>query len=193
MTRLGRFIAGFSRRERGSATLEMVILFPIFMVLFISCFELGMVMLRQTMLDRSVDMTVRELRLNLLTFAPIAGETQEERLARYHAELRDRICERTGFLQNCEDDLKLEMVVVDPRNWSDLDPDVDCINREDTTLPPRSLAMGAPNAMVVIRACHLFDPYVTGFGLGTVLGDLLAAGGDAYRLVSTASYVIEPI
>ncbi len=189
MNRLTTRIAGFVRREGGSATVEMVILFPIFMILFISSFELGMLMLRQAMLDRSLDMTVRELRLGLVDFAPVEGETEEQRLGRFHAEIRQRICQRSNILENCGSALKLEMEVVDPVGWTGMNADVDCINSE-----PRTLETGEVNALVVIRACHLFDPYVTGFALGPVLGDLLPKeNGTAYRLVATASYVIEPI
>jgi hypothetical protein len=194
MNRLTNRFAGFVRREGGSATVEMVILFPIFMILFISSFELGMLMLRQAMLDRSLDMTVRELRLGLVDFAPVAGETEQKRLMRFHDEIRQRICQRSNFLVNCSEVLKLEMEVVDPVGWTGMNADVDCINLEDTTIPPTTLETGEVNALVVIRACHLFDPYVTGFALGPVLGDLLPKeNGNAYRLVATASYVLEPI
>ena len=95
MIRFLRRIAGFRDREEGSATIEMVILFPVFMVLFVSSFELGTVMLRQTMLDRSVDMTVRELRLNLVEFEPDPTLTPTQQLNVFHDLLRKRICDRT--------------------------------------------------------------------------------------------------
>ena len=192
MIRFFRRIAGFRHRDEGSATVEMVILFPVFMTLFVSSFELGTVMLRQTMLDRSVDMTVRELRLGLVDFEPDPVLTPIEQLNVFHDLLRKRICERSGFLTNCATKLNLEMRVVDPRAFAGLDPNADCRDFESSTLPPTSLETGAPNAMVVIRACHLFKPFIEKWNLGTALGEILPTDGAFYRIVSTSSYVIEP-
>ena len=192
MIRFFRRIAGFRHRDEGSATVEMVILFPVFMTLFVSSFELGTVMLRQTMLDRSVDMTVRELRLGLVDFEPDPDLTPIEQLNVFHDLLRKRICERSGFLTNCATKLNLEMRVVDPRAFAGLDPNAHCRDFESSTLPPTSLETGAPNAMVVIRACHLFKPFIEKWNLGTALGEILPTDGAFYRIVSTSSYVIEP-
>jgi hypothetical protein len=196
MTRLRHPLALFRYREDGAATVEMVILFPVFMFLFVSAFELGTVMLRQTMLDRSIDMTVRELRLNQVGFVPDPTLTPQQQLDAYHDLLRKRVCERTGYLADCDSKIKLEMKVVDPNTWSGLDPDADCIDTDDPKLPPRSLETGDPNQMVLIRACHLFEPFITNMRIwstgAAALGTLLAEDDGYYRLVSTASYVIEP-
>jgi hypothetical protein len=170
----------FRKDASGSATVEFVILFPIFMTLFVSCFELGTVMLRQTMLDRSVDMTVRQIRLGAVDNVT-------------HDVVRDMICAGSGVLRDCQSELKLEMEVVDPRAWANLDPDVDCVNHADRTIPPREFRPGQENEMVIIRACHLFEPFFDNFSLGPALGDLLPVEtGNSYRLVSIASFVVEP-
>ncbi len=167
-------------REDGSATIEFVILFPIFMLLFISCFELGTIMLRQTMLDRSIDMTVRQIRVGAV---PVVD----------HDTIKEMICERSSFLTDCSTELKLEMQVVDPLVWTNLDPDVDCVDHANPAQPPKAFVPGGGNRMVVLRACHLFEPYFTDLGIGTVLGDLMPTeSGNSYRLVSITSYVVEP-
>jgi hypothetical protein len=43
--------------------------------------------------------------------------------------------------------------------------------------------------MMILRACHLFDPYFPTFGLGEFIP---RQSGDAYALISTSSYVVEP-
>jgi hypothetical protein len=180
MTRLGRRLARLAGREDGSATIEFVILFPIFMVLFVSSFELGTIMLRQTMLDRSIDMTVRQIRIGAV------GDVD-------HDTIKEMICDRTIFLTNCDTELKLEMQLVDPRGWVTMDQDIDCIDQEDYGIPPRRFDAGADNQMMILRACHLFQPFVSSFGLGEVLGEMLPReSGDSYRLVATASFVVEP-
>jgi hypothetical protein len=181
MTWLRRKLKRLRRREDGSATLEFVILFPIVMTVFVNCFEMGMIMLRQTMLDRSVDLAVREIRI---------GEVQR---TVFHNGLRRLICSQSGVLKDCESRLRLEMRVVDPRTWTGLDPQVDCVNLDDPAAPPQQFIPGAGNQLMVLRACHLFEPLVSNFALGAVLGDLMdRESGDMYRLVSVSSFVVEP-
>lgn len=180
MTRLGRRIRRFLGRDDGSSTVEFVILFPVFMVLFLSSFELGNVMLRQTMLDRAIDMTVRQIRIGAVTTVD-------------HDTIKDMICDRSVFLTDCRDELRLEMDIVNPRAWANLDPTIDCVDREDRAQPPRRFQPGNQNQTMLLRACHLFEPMISSFGLGTVLGALLVEDdGDTYRIVSTSSYVVEP-
>jgi hypothetical protein len=180
MTGIFRRLKTFLRREDGSSTVEFVILFPLFVVLFVSSFELGTIMLRQTMLDRSIDMTVRAIRIGAVTDVD-------------HDTIKDMICARTVFLTDCESELKLEMEIVNPRAWVAVNPDIDCIDHEDRGIPPRRFVAGADNQMMILRACHLFEPFMTNIGLGVVLGDLLPReSGNSYRLVATASYVVEP-
>lgn len=177
---LRRKLNRLRRREDGSATIEFVILFPIVMTVFVNCFEMGMIMLRQTMLDRSVDLAVRDIRIGEL---PIVN----------HGNLRTLICSKSAVLKNCTSNLKLEMQVVDPRLWTGLNPDVDCINVADAAAPPRQFVPGSANQLMVLRACHLFEPLVTNFALGAVLGDLMdRESGDMYRLVAVSSFVVEP-
>ena len=75
------------------------------MVLF-AAVELGMINYRQIMLDRAMDMTVRDIRLGT------GGDMQ-------HDDIRDTICARSGFIKmaECNVSLKLEMVRLDPFNW----------------------------------------------------------------------------
>lgn len=184
MTRIARHLRRFSRcfrrSEDGSATVEFMVILPIFLILFVSTFELGTVMLRQTMLDRGIDMTVRQVRLGLVV--PVE-----------HDILKDMICERAAMLPNCVSELKIEMVVRDPRNWISMSADADCIDLANPTQPPREFVAGAPNQMMLLRACHLFLPYFTDYSMGAFLGDVIPKEtGNMYALISTSSYVVEP-
>jgi hypothetical protein len=176
MTRLGTRLRRFLGKEDGSATVEFVIIFPIFMFLFASCFELGTVMLRQTMLDRGIDMTVRQVRLGAVD--PVT-----------HDVLKDMICERAAILPNCNTELKLEMRSTDPRAWAAMPALADCIDQADYNLPVRNFEAGQPNQMMILRACHLFEPYFPTFGMGEFIP---RQSGDSYALISTSSYVVEP-
>jgi Flp pilus assembly protein TadG len=72
MTRLARRAARRLRRllarEDGTATVEFVVLFPVFMLVLVNAVEASVVMSRVAMLDRALDLAVRELRIG--TAAP---------------------------------------------------------------------------------------------------------------------------
>jgi Flp pilus assembly protein TadG len=85
----------FWLRQAGTATLEFVIIFPIIMTLFLSSVEVGVLMVRHVMLERALDITVRDIRLGIVT-----GIT--------HSEMRTQICSNTFLSPNCETDLMLE-------------------------------------------------------------------------------------
>ncbi|GGL72868.1 TadE/TadG family type IV pilus assembly protein [Wenxinia marina] len=174
--RLIRALRRFSKAERGSATLEFCILLPGFILIFLSTFELGMLMTRHVMLDRALDLAVREVRLGALTDAD-------------HQDLVDAICEHVLVMDTCTTELKLEMRRVDPWTGLAIAPVADCANRDEPGTPPANFANGGQNQLMVLRACALFDPMFPTTGLGA---SLPRESGGAYALVATSSYVIEP-
>jgi len=64
------------RKEDGNATIEFAILFPAFIMIFLSAFESGLLMTRQVLLDRAVDLTVRDIRLR--TWLPGPPPTHDD-------------------------------------------------------------------------------------------------------------------
>ena len=57
------FLRRFRRSEEGNGTIEFVLFVPFFLALFLSSFELGMLLARNVMLDRGLDIAVRQVRL----------------------------------------------------------------------------------------------------------------------------------
>lgn len=174
--RLGRFLRQFRRCEDGNGTIEFVIFTPFFFMIFMSTFELGMLFTRQVMLDRGVDMTVRQVRLGAVD--PVT-----------HAVLRQMICDRAVMIPDCMNQLKLEMRPLNPRNWGNVPNEADCVDRADPAIPVREFTPGVSNELMVIRACALFDPYFPTTGLGS---QLPRQSGNAYALVAMSSFVVEP-
>lgn len=58
--RLRRLLA----REDGTATVEFVVLFPVFMMVLANAVEASVLMSRAAMLDRALDLAVRGLRID---------------------------------------------------------------------------------------------------------------------------------
>lgn len=175
-----RFIQAFLRSEDGTTSVEFVIIFPIVMAMFLSAIELGVLMTRQGMLDRGLDMTVRQVRLGALDRVPPA---------RLHDALRTMICNGTAMIPDCLRQVKLEMVPMDPRGAGFISGDVDCIDRAEPARPVRTLVTGQSNELMILRACVLFDPIFPTSGLGA---QLVRESGSAHALVSTSAFVIEP-
>lgn len=171
MSRLRRF-AG---REDGTATLEFVLMFPLFIMFFLSTFELGMALARQMMMDRAVDLAVRSVRIGL-----VPTVTSDA--------LRDLICEN-ALMPNCVADLRLEMIEVDPRAWRAPEPVPDCVDRADPARAARNFDPAVQNQLMVLRVCAVFDPYFPTTGLGARLQE---GRGGTYALVSSSAFVVEP-
>ena len=87
-------LSRFSRSEDGSGTVEFAITFPAMLLFMLSGVELGMITIQHSMLERAMDMTVREIRLG-------TGEDLQYQV------IKDRICLRAGFIKNCGDNLHL--------------------------------------------------------------------------------------
>ena len=177
MTNLLCRTRSFFQRDSGSATIEFALALPFVMTLFLTSFELGTLLTRNVMLDRGLDMAVRDVRLGLIS--PLTEET-----------LRDRACEAAVIIPDCENQLRLEMRPLDPRDFSNIPADADCIDRGDPEASLRQFVPGISNQLMIIRACVLFDPMTPGAAFGKMLYDAREDG--AYALVSTSAYVVEP-
>src|SRR5690606_16681636 len=95
----GRFFQKFWRNPAGAAALEFAMVAPVPIGLILGTIELGWVMTQNMMLDRALDMTVREVRVGLL---------QNPTLER----VRSKVCERAVVLTDCEESLALEFLPI---------------------------------------------------------------------------------
>ncbi len=169
-------IRAFGRDEQGSATLDFGIALPAYMLLFSSTYESGMLSTRQVMLQHGLDQTVREVRIGRIPDPD-------------HDTLTDKICEYSTIIPDCANQIRLEMVVRDLRNWSDMSSASQCVDRESDGAPTLVFTNGSNNQLMVLRACALFDPMIPGSGLGH---QLPKESGGAYALRATSAYVMEP-
>ena len=179
----GRHLVRFARDEGGNATIEFVLFVPFFLMLFLSTFEMGMLMVRQTMLDRGLDITVRLIRLGEMRNA-------SDELVVNRANIVRSICFFSGgLIPDCSNRLRVEMVRLDPHDWNPMAAAPDCVNVDEPNEPSGPFQTGAPNDLMFIRACALFDPYAPTAGLGA---GLHRQTGDLYAMFSTSAYVVEP-
>lgn len=166
----------FARREDGNGTLEFVLVVPFMFLVFASAMEAGLLSTRHVMLERGLDLAVRDVRIGQMANPD-------------HEKLAARICEYALIIPNCAKNIRLEMMKADPRNWTNPSATIRCVDRSEVGTPVVNLTNGLNNQLMILRACVLFDPTMPGSGLGKALPK---QSGGAYALVATSSYVMEP-
>ncbi len=173
---LNRALARF-KRDEGNATIEFALFFPLLVTLLLSTVEIGILTIRQVMLEHAVDRTVRDLRLGNL-IAP----TQDD--------LRDLICDRSSVVPACSDSLLIELRPVSTVSWTPLSEDTTCKDRNNGSINPVvDLNPGTSHEMVLIRVCAVFEPIFPSTKLGVHMSKD-ALGG--YALVTSSAFVNEP-
>lgn len=172
-----KFLRRFRRNEDGSAlVIEFMIFVPLLFGAFLMAVEMGVYTMRQMYLDRGLDIAVRFIRLN----------TQ----ANYtHEDIKQIICNNSGWLENCDDTLRLEMVELNPRNFAQFDQTADCVDTSEPIEPVRGFTLGQENQLMMMRACVKFDPLYPTSGLGFALEK---DGSGQAKMISSAAFVQEP-
>lgn len=174
--RLRHKLRRFRLREDGNASVEFAVFLPVLLMMLMSTVELGMITLRHSQLERALDQTVRGIRLN-------TGNKPQ------HHAIRDEICERSGFIDNCATSLRLEMIRLDPFNWTPVDTEPKCITRIEDVLDDHPLLDGRSNELMLIRACMKFSPILPTWGLGE---SLLKDEDGRISLLAVSAFVQEP-
>jgi hypothetical protein len=168
-------LAAFGR-EDGTASMEFVLMVPLFIMVFMASFESGLMMIRSIMLDQAVDVTMRDLRLGHYTLP-----TEDT--------LRTAICSRTVIFSDCEANMLIELDRVSTADWAMPDTPTQCINRDEEIDPVVALQIGQQNDIMLIRVCEVQNAIFpsTGIGLGLSVD---SQGG--YELIARSAFVVEP-
>ncbi|WP_108816191.1 TadE/TadG family type IV pilus assembly protein [Loktanella sp. Alg231-35] len=176
-----RFCERFAKDDKGTVTVEFVLVFPMFFGFFLMTYESGMISARHVMLERGVDIAVRDVRIGVLP-----NPTREQ--------LRQRICDTALIIPNCEQQLEIEMLRRDPTAWVAVPSTVRCVDRGDINADNSDVDTTANNQLMVIRVCVRIDPVLptTGLGKAIVESNSDSSADGSYALVSMAAFVVEP-
>lgn len=164
------------RKEDGTASIEFVIFVPVVVTLFMASVEAGFYMARHVMMERGLDMVIREVRLGNI---PMVNP----------GILRKKICDATPILGDCMSTLMIEMTPVSTETFAMPAPSATCKNRGVNSEPLVNFTPGGSNEIMFVRICSIQDPIFpsTGVGLKLKADDL---GG--YQMVASSVYVNEP-
>ncbi|MCF7700875.1 TadE/TadG family type IV pilus assembly protein [Loktanella sp. M215] len=177
--RLTILLRRFRRSEAGTSTFEFMILFPVVWMMFGLTMESGMYSMQQVMLERGLDLTVRDVRLGVMD-----NPTRETLIA--------QTCAYALILNNCESSLRMEMIPADVRSWTAIPREVPCIDRSEVGIPVMNITNGDNNDLMVLRACVLIKPLLPLAEFGRTLVESNDKSNDEYALSVTSSYVMEP-
>jgi hypothetical protein len=171
---LAMTIWNFIDDEDGNATIEFVMVFPVVMWFVLTIFETGFVATRIVMLERGLDMASRDLRLGIGTPD--------------HDSLKQKVCDQTAILINCDRDLILEVVELDiasayPQN------EANCIDRTEEIAPTITFNPGGRNRIMFVRACMIIDPIFPGLGISLGLRRDRSGG---FQMVAYTAFMNEP-
>lgn len=173
---IGRLIRAL-RRQGGATSVEFALVFPVLMALVGSIFEAGIATTRQVMLERALDLALRDLRLGVMP-------------APSHDGLRRAICARTAVIRDCEAVMLLELRPIDTDSWAGLATPIRCIDRSEEIAPVTQFRTGGAQALMLVRACVIVDPVVPVSALALALP---RDGAGGYRLLAASVFVNEPV
>lgn len=171
--RLNRF-----RKEDAGAiyTLEFAVMFPVLCMTLFYGVELTTHANRQFQLDRGLEVTTRIIRLNTA-------------IEYSHDDLKQAICDNAGGLDDCESNMRLELLPMDLRAYTGLPSTADCTNSPLTVTPVRGWSLGEQHELMVMRACYEYIPFMSSLGLGKLLGSGENGKGE---MIAISAFVQEP-
>jgi len=176
--RLPAALRGFRRRQDGAVTIPTVMWLPVFIMIMVASVELCVLTLKQTLLERGVDLSARILRLGIEDLPT-------------HEELKASICNNIAFISTCMDDLAVEVFEVDKTTWTSAKAgqEVLCADKIEPGVVDPTIERGLGNQVMILRACL----HVTPMEKLNPLSQALVKNADGKSaLVVTTAFVNEP-
>ena len=174
--RLQRFL----HCEAGTATIEFSFFMPITILIFLASVESGYYTIRHVMLERGLDLVMREFRLGRLATAS-------------HNDIRNLICDATPLLRNCRSQLKVWIEPVNTTTWVMPQTPAYCGDRNgqlESTPPSGSVNTGDSDQIMIVRICTLQNPLFPTTQFTSRLRADSVNGG--YQLATATVVVNEP-
>ncbi|MEB8387437.1 pilus assembly protein [Rhodobacteraceae bacterium KMM 6894] len=167
----------FNREEDGLVSAEFMLVFPLFMALMVMSLELSMITLRHSMLERGLDMAVRDIRLGTGTDPS-------------HDAIKERICEEAYVISDCTENLRLQMIPTDMRNLTTLGDELECTDKAEEGVQVLDFTPGQQNQLMFLRACAKYDPIFPTWQLARALSK--DTSGQV-KIVAMSAFVQEPL
>lgn len=174
VNRIGRFWG----EEGGVATIEFVMAIPILIAIFSASFESGLFMTREIMLEQSLDIVMRELRLG-----HYPGTVTTDKL-------KTEICSRTVVFENCTANLMIELQQISTTTFAFPAAATECRNLSQPMKPSVNLQIGKENELMMVRACIVVQALFPTTGIGLSL--TRTSNGGGVEIVAVSAFSNEP-
>jgi hypothetical protein len=180
-------VRAFLAEERGTATIEFVLLVPIVLTVFFASFESSFFMIKSVMLERSVDIVVRDIRLGVLDDVN-------------HRDLKKRFCETSALTnpESCIDKMRIWMQPINTATFVMQTPPRHCMDKSaniDPMVDPPAVefAYGSDNDIMLLHICLLETPLFPTTIVGATLVANNGNGDDEnYGIIVNSVFVNEP-
>lgn len=173
----GKRLLARLRREEGAVTIPTLLWLPLFIMIMAASVELCVLIFKQTLLDRGVDLSTRIMRLGI---APLPS----------HDQLKRSICTNIAFVPNCMDRLAVEVFPIDTDTWtSTYNSPLLCTDSSSSAALSPQILRGGTNQLMILRACLKID---TMMEINPLAAALARDAGGQTALVSVTAFVNEP-
>ncbi len=172
ITRLARFRA----QEEGMTSVEFAVGFPMVFFLFLTAMDLGIMSTKAVILENAVDQTIRELRL---------GKLQ----ATSSKPLKDKICQLAPILDDCNENIAIELIPINTAVWDLPTNDSQCVDRDAKLSPVLGFNVGRQNQIMLIRVCVIVEPTFKTIGIGE---EIDKDNGGGFGMIAVSAFVNEP-
>lgn len=179
IARLFRPLRRLWRDEAGNATIEFVFAVPLVLFIFMGSIESGFYMIREVMMERGLDLVMRDFRLGRLASLDQDG-------------LRDLVCDATPILGDCGNRLKVWIGPIDTSTWQPATQAAYCGDGNGTLTPQTAgnVVHSTQNEIVFVRVCTIEQPIFPSTGIGLRLRADSQTGG--YQIAVATVAVNEP-
>lgn len=179
LRRLRRSLHRLWRHEDGTVAIEFVLAIPVVFTIFAVSMESSLFMIRQAMMERGLDLAMRDFRLGRMA-------TMD------HDDIREQVCARMAMAPNCTTRMRVWIEPVDTDFWA-VDTTMSfCGDRNGLLEGPTtgSVMHGSRNELMFVRVCTIEQPIFPGAGIGLRLRADSLTGG--YQVAAQTVVVNEP-
>lgn len=170
-------LARYRAAEDGAVTIPTLLWLPLFIMIMVASVELCVLTVKQTLLERGVNLSSRILRLGISDMPT-------------HDQLKRSICGNIAFLSTCMEDLAVEIFEVDQDTWTSSGAGQAVLCSDGITDDKKPVMQrGIGNQLMVLRACLWVKPMEN---LNPLSQALTKNANGQYALVVTTAFVNEP-
>ncbi|WP_444454641.1 TadE/TadG family type IV pilus assembly protein [Rhodobacter capsulatus] len=176
VSKLYQWLRWVRRSEEGAVTIPAIMWLPFFVMIMAASVDMSVLIIKQTLFDRGVDLSTRILKLGIESLPT-------------HEQLKSSICNNIAFVSNCMDRLAVEVFPIDTDTWTSTNASgLVCTDSSSAVALSPQIERGGSEQLMMLRACLKID---TMMALDPFALALQRDAGGQVALVSITAFVNE--